>query len=318
MSKYRNDLPQLGGENYLCDSGLETTLVFHDGIDLPCFASFPLLRSAEGKERLARYFRKHAAIAARHGAGCVLETVTWRAHSDWGKLLGYTPEALDAANREAVEMLFPIREEFEHSGGKLVISGNIGPRGDGYNPESFMTAEEAEAYHTRQVGVLEQAGADLVTAMTITYSGEAIGIVRAAKAAGIPVVISFTLETDGRLPSGQRLGDAIRQVDRETDGYAAYFMINCAHPDHFENVLESDADWLSRIHGLRANASRMSHAELDNATELDPGDPQELGRDYHRLVQIMPNLRVLGGCCGTDHRHIEQIAIRCVAVDQAA
>jgi homocysteine S-methyltransferase len=171
-----------------------------------------------------------------------------------------------------------------------------------------MTADEAAAYHAVQVGTFAESAADLVTAVTMTYVDEAVGVVDAARAADVPVVISFTVETDGRLPGGQALGDAVEEVDSRTDGAVAYFMVNCAHPTHFRDVLEPGSAWSGRIRGLRANASRSSHAELDEAEELDTGDPEELGREYVGLRERLPALTVLGGCCGTDHRHIGAIA----------
>jgi len=315
VSKYRNSLPQLSGGNFLSDSGLETTLIFHEGMDLPLFASFDVLRTTEGRAAIERYFRRHARIARHHGTGFILESATWRASPEWGAKLGYSEKALETVNREALEMLLPLREEFEREGGQpVIVSGNIGPRGDGYNPSKLMSAEEAERYHAFQVGIFADAGADMICAMTMNYVEEAIGIVNAARAAGIPVAIAFTVETDGRLPTGQSLADAIRQTDAATGAHAAYYMINCAHPDHFAGVLVGD-DWTRRIMGVRANASRLSHKQLDEATELDPGDPLELGGDYRRLRDHLPNLSVYGGCCGTDHRHIESIAFHCVAAD---
>jgi S-methylmethionine-dependent homocysteine/selenocysteine methylase len=318
MSKYRNALPQLSGTKFLTDSGLETTLVFHDGRELPHFASFDLLRTQEGKARILDYYRQHAGIARRHKTGFLLETVTWRANPDWGRKLGYSLRALEAANEEAVEMFVPLRDELEAAGTPAVISGNIGPRGDGYNPQAFMSVEEARDYHGWQVGVLARQPVDMLAAFTMTYANEATGIVLAARDHDVPVGISFTLETDGRLPSGQALGDAIDEVDRKTGRHAAYFMISCAHPEHFDAVLDPRADWASRIRAVRANASRRSHAELDEATELDDGNPGELGRQYRDLVRLLPNLSVLGGCCGTDHRHVAAIAMQCMAVEDAA
>ena len=189
-----------------------------------------------------------------------------------------------------------------------MISGCVGPRGDGYVIGETMSAEEAEAYHSTQIGTFAETAADLVTAITMTYADEAVGVVRAARAAGMPVVISFTVETDGRLPSGQSLGEAIEEVDVRTDGYAAYFMVNCAHPSHFDSVLEPGSGWTDRVMGLRANASRLSHAELDEAEELDVGNPEELALEYVALRERLPQLTVLGGCCGTDHRHIEAMS----------
>lgn len=305
--KYRARLPQLSGDPFITDGGMETTLIFHQGIDLPSFAAFDLLKDAAGTEALRTYFEPYVAIAREHRVGLVLDTPTWRANPDWGTQLGYSPDALDDANRKAVALVEEIRSASEAEQTPIVISGCVGPRGDGYRPADLMSAAEAELYHTPQIETFGDTAADLVSALTMMYAEEAIGIVRAARATGMPAVVSFTVETDGRLPSGQALRHAIEQVDQETDGAPAYFMINCAHPTHFAGVLEERGPWLDRIRGLRANASTKSHAELDESDELDEGDPTELASDYRALRRLLPNLTVVGGCCGTDHRHIAQI-----------
>ena len=309
--RYRNALPQLAGRTMLTDSGLETTLIYHDGFDLPCFASFDLLKNATGRAALRRYFDRHAKLAVDRGVGFIADTPTWRASREWGAKLGYDDAALAEANRAAVEMMFAVRDQWERPGTPVVVSGNIGPRGDGYSPDRVMEAGEAEAFHTAQIETLTDAGVDMITAMTMTHAGEALGIARAAKAVGVPVSMGLTVETDGRLPTGQPLGEAIEEIDA-SGAAPAYFMINCAHPDHFRDVLAAGGAWRDRIRAVRANASRKSHAELDEATELDPGDPVGLGADYAALLKLLPNLRVFGGCCGTDHRHIAAIADACV------
>jgi len=309
LQKYRKNLPQLDGNRLLTDGGLETTLIFHDGIDLPLFASFHALNNLDGRTALRRYYEKYARIARSQGTGFILDSATWRASKDWGDRLGYTDEDLKKANLDAVAMLFDLRAEFEAES-PFVVSGNMGPRGDGYSPAALMTAEEANDYHSAQVTTLDEAGVDMISAITMTHTGEAIGIARACAHRQVPLALSFTVETDGHLPTGQSLKEAIAEVD--ADCPPAYYMINCAHPDHFRSVLEAGEDWTSRIWGLRANASRMSHAELDEAEELDDGDPQELGRDYASLLSTLPNLRVFGGCCGSDHRHVEAIGFHCV------
>jgi len=304
-ARYRGVLPQLRDTPFLADGGIETTLIFQDGHDLPHFAAYDLLTHDGGGEALRRYFEPYARLAAGRSVGIVLETATWRANPDWADRLGHSPEQLADLNRRAVEILEDVRAAYETQDAPIVISGCIGPRGDGYVVGDAMTAEEAETYHATQIGTFAETAADLVTALTMTYSAEAVGIVRAARAAGMPVVISFTVETDGRLPSGQPLRAAIEEVDAATDGYAAYFMVNCAHPSHFDTVLEPGSAWTDRVMGLRANASRLSHAELDEAEELDPGNPEELALEYLALRERLPRLTVLGGCCGTDDRHVE-------------
>ncbi|WP_375550860.1 homocysteine S-methyltransferase family protein [Rhodophyticola porphyridii] len=308
---YRHNLPQSQGGQFLTDSGLETTLIFDNGLDLPCFASYPLLDSVSGRQTLRAYFERHLSIAADNSTGFVLEAPTWRASRDWGAQLGHSASDLERFNGAAIALLADIRGT-AGAISPIVISGNIGPRGDGYRPDTAMSADEAEAYHAEQIKWFAATAADMVSAFTLSTVNEGVGVIRAASAAGIPSVVSYTTETDGRLPDGTPLGEAIEQTDMATAGAAAYFMVNCAHPDHFRAALETEATWLKRVWGVRANASRLSHAELDEAEELDPGNPAELGRDYARLKQMLPNLRVYGGCCGTDHRHVEAIADCCV------
>ncbi len=311
-AKYREKLPQLAGDVFLTDGGIETTLIYQDGLELPCFAAFDLLKSERGRGALERYFRTHAAIARERGVGFVLESATWRASADWGAKIGYTRDAVLEANRQAIAMLLALRAELETSEAPMPISGCIGPRGDGYRVEARMTVAEAEAYHAPQVRVFAEMGADLVSAITMTHVEEALGVVRAAKAAGMPVVVSFTTETDGRLPSGQELGAAIEEVDAATGAAPVYYMINCAHPTHFRGAIAAANGWAGRVRGVRANASEKSHAELETATELDAGDPWDLAARCAALREWLPNLTVFGGCCGTDHRHIGALADACV------
>lgn len=311
MNPHRRPLPQLGNRLFITDSGLETTLIFHHGIDLPHFASFTLLDRPEGRQLLQRYFTHHVEIARAGGTGIVLEAPTWRANTDWGRKLGYDEAALERVNRAAIAQLSAIRAGLETAATPVVVSGNLGPRGDGYHVETRMCAAEARDYHARQIATFADTDADLVAAFTMNYVEEALGIVLAARDAAMPVAISFTVETDGRLPSGMALAEAIERCDAETGAYPAYYMINCAHPAHFSHVLREAGAWRERLRGLRANASRLSHAELDACTELDAGNPRELGQQFQELRALLPQLNVLGGCCGTDHRHIEQIGAAC-------
>ena len=314
MSKYRDRLPQLDGGIFLTDGGLETTLIFHDKLELPYFAAFHLLKDRAGSEALRKYYCSYASIACTNGLGFVLESPTWRANLDWSEKLGYSNAALADANRLAVAMMRQLREQFQTPHSPMVISGCVGPRGDGYDPGQVMSETEAEAYHSQQIGVFRETEVDLVTALTITNTPEAIGIVRAARASGLPVAISFTLETDGCLPTGQSLREAIDAVDAATDKVTAYYMINCAHPTHFDKAIATSEPWVTRLRGIRANASKLSHAELNEAPDLDDGNPRELGAQYGDLLRRHPHINVLGGCCGTDHRHIEEIARACKAI----
>jgi S-methylmethionine-dependent homocysteine/selenocysteine methylase len=312
MPKYRANSPLMSGKLFLTDGGIETTLVFNEGFDLPHFAAFDLLKSVKGVQALRAYYARHASIARANGVGFILESPTWRASGDWGGKLGYSDAQMADVNRKAIQLMAIVRDELETDASPMVISGCVGPRGDGYVPDRMMSAAEAEAYHRAQIDTFERAEADMVCATTMNYAEEAIGIARAAGAAGMPVAIAFTVETDGRLPTGQSLGDAIAAVDEATGRAPLYYMVNCAHPTHFAHVLASGEAWVGRLRGLRANASTRSHAELDAAQDLDAGDPVELGRSYAALRRSLPHLNVVGGCCGTDHRHIEQICVACV------
>jgi S-methylmethionine-dependent homocysteine/selenocysteine methylase len=313
MAKYRSHLPQASDRLFLTDGGIETTLIFHEGLTLPEFAAFDLLKDGAGYEVLRKYFRTYASLAKKHEAGLILESPTWRASKDWGAKLGYSANAVADANRKAIQLMTEIRSEFEDDKTTVVISGCVGPRGDGYIPANAMTGDEAQAYHAHQIDTFRETAADMITAITMNYVEEALGVARAAKSAGMPVVISFTVETDGRLPAGQSLKEAIAAVDDATSAAPAYYMINCAHPTHFAAVVGSGEPWLLRIRGLRTNASAKSHAELNDSVELDIGDPAELARQHRDLLKSLLRVNVLGGCCGTDHRHVDEIFKACVA-----
>jgi homocysteine S-methyltransferase len=301
--RYRQALPQLDGQLLATDGGMETTLLYRDGFELPCFASFPLLDSEAGRAALARYYEPYLAFARGRGIGFVLEAATWRASPGWGRQLGYSPDALADLNRRAVGFVEAIRDREEEPGRPFPISAAIGPERDAYDPETHPSVDEAERYHAWQLGILAGTAADVATALTLSHVEEAVGIARAATAAGLPVAISFTVETDGRLPSGQPLAEALEEVDADESSSVAYFMVNCAHPTHLLPVLEADGPW-ARVRGLRANASARSHAELDEADTLDQGDPRDFARLHGALRALLTDITVLGGCCGTDYRHV--------------
>lgn len=293
---------------YLSDGGLETYMIFDKGYDLPCFSAAVLLDTPRGRADLTAYAERFISIAKASGRGFILDVPTWRAGGAWAGPLGQTLQEVMDTNTRAVAFMSAIRERHETKACPILLNGLVGPAGDAYAPDTQISADDALAIHAPQIHALGKAGVDMISAMTITHASEATGIVQAACEIDMPDVIAFTLETDGRLPSGQPLADAIAEVDDATETGALYFMINCAHPDHFRHVVDGQKGWLRRIGGIRANASRMSHAELDEADTLDDGDPVELARLSTDLLQVLPNIRVIGGCCGTDHRHIGCIA----------
>lgn len=316
MTRYREALPQLSGDIFLADAGVETDLIFNHGIEIREFAAHTLLPDPKGRAALTRYFEGFLDLARETSTGFILDTVTWKAHRHWADKLGASDDELKAANEESVGFIADLRDRYQGNAKPIVLNGVMGPRGDAYRPEAVIAMDEAEAYFAQQLAWLAATQIDMVTALTFNQAGEAAGLVKAARTVGLPVVVSFTVETDGALPNGQSLADAITSVDGATGGYPAYYMVNCAHPDHFGDAL-LDAPWARRIRGIRANASRRSHAELDEAPELDAGNPQELAQQYRALAERMPWLNVFGGCCGSDLRHVTEIA-RAVAGRQAA
>ncbi|MGI8425231.1 MAG: homocysteine S-methyltransferase family protein [Actinomycetota bacterium] len=307
MPRYRNALPQLSGDMFLTDAGLETDLIFNHGVEIPAFAAHTLLPSIEGRAAIGRYFEGFLDLAGKSNAGFILDSATWKAHRHWARELNSDPVELRAANQESIGFISELRDRFSHNAKPIVLNAIIGPCGDAYRPEAAISTDQAEAYHAEQLGWIADTEADMVTAVTFNQASEAAGLVRAARSAGLPAAVSFTVETDGALPNGQSLADAITEVDEASNCYPAYFMINCAHPEHFSKVL-GDSPWARRIRGVRANASRKSHAELDEAPELDAGDPVEMAGQYRELEQRMPWLNIFGGCCGTDLRHVKAIA----------
>lgn len=295
------------GTTVVTDAGLETWLLFKRGVELPAFAAYPLAATSTGRALLTEYLQHYVAIATSIGAAAVLEAPTWRANPDWAKVLGHDLDTLGSLIDACVQLVADVRATWRGDQ-PFLISGTVGPRGDGYHVDASMTPEAAAEYHEFQIGRMADAGVDVVTALTMGYVGEAAGITLAARAASVPAVVSFTLETDGRLPTGMPLGEAIEAIDAATGAYPLHYMINCAHPTHFDCTLDPAAPWAHRVGGIRANASARSHAELDEMVELDEGDPDDLARRYVALRDQLPSLHVIGGCCGTDHRHVAAIA----------
>ncbi|MBB4802740.1 S-methylmethionine-dependent homocysteine/selenocysteine methylase [Flavobacterium nitrogenifigens] len=299
--------PTDSDELFITDGGLETTLIFLQGFDLPFFAAFDILKHEKGYEAIKEYYRRYLEIAKKYKTNFILESPTWRANPDWIERIGYFRHQLQELNEKAVALLHDLKAEFENDIKTILISGCIGPRGDGYVPENSMTIEESELYHAEQIKIFSQIPVDLISALTMNYIEEAIGIVKAAEKFNLPVVISFTVETDGKLPTGMHLKEAIEKIDNSVNIPPLYYMINCAHPSHFGNQLNENENWVKRIKGFKANASCKSHAELDESTVLDRGEPTELGKEYKKLKDLFPHFNVFGGCCGTDDEHVSEI-----------
>lgn len=290
---------------YLTDGGFETSMFFLEGFELPQFAACVLMDSDAGRQAMTRYFERYLSLAEAAGTGFVLDTNSWRSGVHWASALSRSPADMMRLTGDAVDFAKDLRSEWCDRVSPILVNGVVGPSGDGYAAKQELEPALAQTLHTPQIDVFAREGVDMVSALTMTHPGEAIGIARASIAAGLPVVISFTVETDGDLPNGQSLAQAIEEVDTATANAPIYYMINCAHPEHFQEILSGGL--APRIGGIRSNASRLSHAELDAAETLDDGDPKEFGALHLEVAGRLPGLRVVGGCCGTDHRHISHV-----------
>lgn len=307
-------LPHQTDRLYLTDGGIETWLMYKQGFELPHFCDFQFLADARGREALRKYYREFASIAKQRGTGYVFCSLTYRASRDWGQLIGFSAGALAEMNHEAIAFYRQIADEAGLDPEHTLYSGCIGPRGDAYQVNAKITASASQDYHSEQIETFRQAGADLVTALTLKSIDEAIGIARAAEAAGVPSVISFTLDKNCTVDGAHTLRAAIEAVDTATGGAPAYYMINCSHPVDFGPAL-NQGDWVRRIRGLRANASSLEHGMLCQLGHLEEGDAVELASQHGELARLYPHFNVFGGCCGTDFEHVRKI---CEAVQQAA
>ena len=292
------------GLRYLTEGGQETELMYGYGFDLPQFALFPLLDDPAAVTRLTSMYQAVLEVAVRHEMGVVLGGLDYRASPDWAGLLGLDAAALAKYQRRSVDFLrqvsAPYRDRLPH----ILIVGTVGPQGDAYERNERVTADSAETYHAVQVATLAAAGVDVVLAMTFTSADEAIGVVRAARAQRLPVIVSF-------MPGGPDepgLGSMIRRVDDATDGYPVCYGLNCSHPLEFGPQLEHGGEWTRRIGVLRPNASSKDKVELCQIGHLERGDPVDLARRMGELAQRMPHVSAWGGCCGTWDEHLELIA----------
>ena len=299
-------LPHQTDDIFLTDGGTETWLMYKRGFEIPEFSAFHLLNDQRAATALREYYTAFASIAAKLGTPFIFDSLTYRASRDWGALLGYSANALAEMNHKCFELYCECAADAGLIAENTVISGCVGPKGDAYHTNQELTPERAQAYHSEQIDTFKAAGADIVTALTLNTTGEAIGIAKASAQAGIPSVISFTIEKDRKLRSGETLKQAIEMVDAATSNAPAYYMINCSHPVDFGPALTNEP-WASRIRGLRANASSLDHGTLCQLGHLEEGDPDELARQYVDIRAAHPAMNVFGGCCGTDYAHVEKI-----------
>jgi homocysteine S-methyltransferase len=300
---------QQPGLNYLTEGGQETEIMYKYGYELPSFALFPLLDNPGAVTELRGMYGRYLDTAARHGFGVVIGALDYRASPDWGSLLGYSSEQLAEMQMRSISFLREVAQPYQARVPALLYAGIVGPRGDAYETNQTITADEAEEYHGAQLATLARAGVDLVEAMTFTSVPEMVGLSRAASLAGLPLSISFTLDNSTRqLPSGPTLKDAIETIDAQTgDDRPAFYGINCSHPLEFMPAIEP-GPWFERVRCLRPNAAMMDKISLCTLGHLESGDPVELGELMGGLARQYPHIDMWGGCCGTWETHLDEIA----------
>jgi S-methylmethionine-dependent homocysteine/selenocysteine methylase len=305
---------QKPGTLYLTEGGQETELMYRFGHELPQFALFPMLDKPEAAAALSGMYRRYLDTVARHGFSALMGGLDYRASPDWGGLLGYSASGLAEMQLRSIDFLRTAAKPYAGQIAHVLITGLIGPRGDAYQLNRTITAAEAEDYHAAQIATLRQAGVDLVSAMTFNSVAEAVGVARAAKRAGLPLCVHFTLDSTSRLASGPSVREAIEAVDAEAgDARPDFYGINCSHPLEFEPAIEPGA-WFRRVRSLRPNAAAMDKISLCKLGHLEDGDPAELGRQMGALAKRHPHLDVWGGCCGTWETHLDEIARNVKAV----
>jgi S-methylmethionine-dependent homocysteine/selenocysteine methylase len=300
--------PRLENKFYLTEGGTETDVLYKWGFELPEFAMFPLLDDPKADQVIRDIYRRYFDVAEKHDTGMLIVGHDYRASPDWGAKLGYTPEGLADMERRTIGFLDSIRREYEDRVSDVYIAGGVGPRGDAYGTGGGITEAEAEDYHSVQLTTLKSTPADMAIALTINNIAEAVGIVRAAESIDIPIGISLTLTTEGRLGSGPTLRDAIETIEEKTNGAAAWFGTNCSHPLEFASALADDGPWRDRLRYVRPNAAKMDKVALCKLGHLEDGDPVELGEQMGGVARRFPRADILGGCCGTDERHLGEIA----------
>jgi S-methylmethionine-dependent homocysteine/selenocysteine methylase len=300
---------QRPGVNYLTEGGQETEILYKYGFELPHFAMFPLLDNPRAMAELRGMYGRYLDTAARYAFGVLIGGLDYRASPDWGSLLGYSRESLAEMQLRSIDFLREVAQPYDGHVPAIMYAGIVGPRGDAYEANRTITAEEAEEYHSEQLATLARAGVDLVEAMTFNNVPEVIGLARAAARVGLPLSVSFTLDHESRrLMSGPTLKDAIETVDAQTgDDQPAFYGINCSHPLEFMPAIEP-GKWFERVRCLRPNAAMMDKISLCTLGHLEAGDPVELGALMGGLARKHPHIDMWGGCCGTWDTHLNEIA----------
>ncbi|PTU32273.1 homocysteine S-methyltransferase family protein [Stenotrophobium rhamnosiphilum] len=305
----RTDFPkQKAGVLYMTEGGQETEIMFKFGHDLPQFAMYSLLDKPQALAELKAMYCRYLDASAKHGFVALMGGLDYRASPDWGSLLGYSREALAETQHRCIDFLRDVAKPYVDQLPGISYVGIVGPRGDAYSLNQTITAESAEDYHSVQLETLSKAGVDLVSAMTFNNIPEAVGLSRAAARVGLPLALSFTLDSTCCLKSGPSLKEAIEAVDTQAgDAKPTFYGINCSHPFEFEPAIEPGA-WFQRVRSLRPNAAKMDKISLCQLGHLEEGDPKELGELMGDIAKRYPHIDIWGGCCGTWETHLDEIA----------
>lgn len=300
------------GATFLTDGGIETRLIYEFGIDLPDFASFLALFDDRGRAALREIYRGYLAVAAEFRMPMLVGAPTWRAHPECLRRFGFAKaDDLRRVNAEAVAFLQDLRRETRTE--TLVhIAGVIGPRRDGYRAEDAPALDEARAYHEAQAQALAGLGVDLLYAPTFPSRDELAGVAQAMARTGLAYALAPVIDPKGRLLDGHSFAEAVRLVDESTDPKPLYFLAGCVHPSTFLAAAAEGGDRTmprmpGRLAGIKANASPLPPEELDRLGHLDADAPAVLAQEI-LAARRRYGLRILGGCCGTNDRHIRALA----------
>lgn len=299
--------PFQDGLLYLTEAGTETEVLYKEGYELPHFAMWTLLDNPEAMERIGDMYRRYLDVAAENETGIVLCGFDYRASPDWAALLDVDRDGLREVIHRGIGFLRDVSDPYRDRVPHILLGGSIGPRGDAYSRGEPVTADSAEEYHSFQIACLKEAGADIACAHTFNNIPEAVGVARAARAEGLPLAMYFSLDSSSRLNTGPSLRDAVIETDSQTGNAPLFYGLNCSHPVEFEPALEP-GDWIDRLRSIRPNASKMEKIALCKLGHLEDGDPDELGAQMGDLARRYPHMDIMGGCCGTDERHLSRIA----------
>ena len=261
-----------------------------------------------GKKILDKIYNQYISVAYKFNLPILILTPTWRANKERLELAGFKDKNVNA---DCVKFLFDIRNKYGEFASKILIGAPMACKGDAYNPEEALLSDEAYNFHKFQVKKLSEAGVDFLLGSTLPASSEALGMAKAMAESNIVYILSFVIHPNGKLLDGTSLNETISVIDNSVSPKPIYYMLNCVHPTHcmsaINNELNNTEVIRTRLKGLQANGSAMSPEELELLEKTSSQSPSIWGKKMIDLY-LNSNLKILGGCCGTNHHHIKSIA----------